>query len=202
MRTVCKKVYEYNELSDKAKEKARTWWRQGGLDYEWWDSSFEDFAAIGNILGINFTNIANKGIRPAIYFSGFWSQGDGTSFEGSWGIKADAIEKIKEYAPKDTDLHAIADTLASIAAQYGDVDEDHFLSASITKSGRSSHRFSMQCESDNMEADEDLLTTFRNFAYWMYKKLGSQFNYLNSDESVVESIECNKYEFNEDGSRA
>jgi len=39
--------YEFDELSSKAKEKARDWFREGTLDYEWWDSTYEDAASIG-----------------------------------------------------------------------------------------------------------------------------------------------------------
>lgn len=47
MKEIITKVYEYNELSDKAKEKARNWYREGALDYDWWDSTYEDAANIG-----------------------------------------------------------------------------------------------------------------------------------------------------------
>jgi hypothetical protein len=40
-------VYEFDELSSKAKDRARAWFREGGLDYEWWDSTYEDAANIG-----------------------------------------------------------------------------------------------------------------------------------------------------------
>lgn len=40
-------LYKFNELSDRAKEKARDWYRQGALDYEWWDSTYEDAKNIG-----------------------------------------------------------------------------------------------------------------------------------------------------------
>lgn len=40
-------VYEFNELSDNAKEKAREWYREGALNYDWWESMFEDAANIG-----------------------------------------------------------------------------------------------------------------------------------------------------------
>lgn len=40
-------VYDFDELSDEAKEKAREWYRDGALDYEWWDYIFEDAARIG-----------------------------------------------------------------------------------------------------------------------------------------------------------
>lgn len=47
MKTIETKVYQYDELNDKAKERARDWWREGGLDYDWWDSTYEDAEGIG-----------------------------------------------------------------------------------------------------------------------------------------------------------
>ena len=41
------KVFTFDELSDKAKERAREWYRGAGLDYEWWDSTYDDAAQIG-----------------------------------------------------------------------------------------------------------------------------------------------------------
>lgn len=39
--------YKFEELKDRAKERARDWYRQGALDYEWWESVYEDAANIG-----------------------------------------------------------------------------------------------------------------------------------------------------------
>jgi hypothetical protein len=39
--------YKYSELSDKAKEVARDWFREGALDYQWWDFVYDDAAQIG-----------------------------------------------------------------------------------------------------------------------------------------------------------
>ena len=47
MRTATINYYKFDELSDKAKERARDWWRQGALDYEWWESIYEDAERIG-----------------------------------------------------------------------------------------------------------------------------------------------------------
>jgi hypothetical protein len=47
MKTIETKVYEFNELSDSAKEKARDWYREHALDYEWWEATYEDAARIG-----------------------------------------------------------------------------------------------------------------------------------------------------------
>lgn len=40
-------VYDFDDLNDDAKEKARDWYRNGALDYEWWDSTFEDAENVG-----------------------------------------------------------------------------------------------------------------------------------------------------------
>ena len=42
MKTVKVNVYKFSELSEQAKEKARNWWREGGLNYEWWDYFYYD----------------------------------------------------------------------------------------------------------------------------------------------------------------
>lgn len=47
MKTIETTVYEFSELSDTAKEKARDWYRNGALDYEWWESMYDDAANIG-----------------------------------------------------------------------------------------------------------------------------------------------------------
>lgn len=45
--TVETKVYKFAELSDEAKNKARDWFREGALDYDWFDSVYEDAKSIG-----------------------------------------------------------------------------------------------------------------------------------------------------------
>lgn len=39
--------YQFDELSDEAKEKAREWYKSDALDYEWWESVYEDAAQAG-----------------------------------------------------------------------------------------------------------------------------------------------------------
>jgi hypothetical protein len=39
--------YKFDELADKAKERALDWYREGALDYEWWDFTYADAADIG-----------------------------------------------------------------------------------------------------------------------------------------------------------
>lgn len=50
MRTKTIKLYQFDELSDEAKEKARDWYREVGFDYEWYDSTYEDAARVGLVI--------------------------------------------------------------------------------------------------------------------------------------------------------
>lgn len=40
-------IYAFDDLSDDAKDVARDWWREGALDYDWYDSTYEDAETIG-----------------------------------------------------------------------------------------------------------------------------------------------------------
>lgn len=43
-------VYKYDELSEKAKERARNWYAQGVFDFDWYDCIYEDAKNIGIII--------------------------------------------------------------------------------------------------------------------------------------------------------
>lgn len=72
-------VYQLDELADEAKERARSWYRQHGFDYDWYDSVFEDFGRICHLLGIELrtrpVRLMGGGTRSetCIFFSGFSS---------------------------------------------------------------------------------------------------------------------------------
>ena len=40
-------VYQFDELDEKAKERARDWYRSAGLDYDWYESTYDDAAEVG-----------------------------------------------------------------------------------------------------------------------------------------------------------
>lgn len=99
-------TYSFDELSDKAKEKAREWFRSGDDFSIYAEDVVADAKAIGKIMGIDIKDV---------YYSGFWSQGDGASFTGRWAYKNGSVKVIKSYAPQDTELHRIAAELARSA---------------------------------------------------------------------------------------
>jgi hypothetical protein len=57
MRLETYEVYTFNELSEEAKETARSWWRDG-LEYHWWDEtlgSIKAFAAEFGVKVVDYT---------------------------------------------------------------------------------------------------------------------------------------------------
>jgi hypothetical protein len=187
----------------------------GGLDYEWWDSVYDDFVEVCKILGVELADdpvrLMGGGVRykPRIAFSGFGSQGDGASFEGCFRGKLDMVEKIKEYAPLDEDLHNIA------ACLYVDFVEPYNATCrvDISTTGRYSHSHTMRFEFNDFENSEGeweqmedrgretvVENNLRWLADWLYTRLEKDYDWLTSDEVVAENIIANGYEFDENGS--
>jgi hypothetical protein len=146
------------------------------------------------------------GIRqePRIYFSGFCSPGDGACFAGEFRGKLDMVEKIKEYAPLDKDLHNIAECL------FVDFVQPYNASCrvDIMTFGRYSHSGTMSFEFNEYETSEGewepvedqgkmdvVVNNLRWLADWLYAKLEKEYEWLTSDEIVAENIIANEYEF-------
>lgn len=187
-------VYTFDELDDDAKDKAREWYREGAFDYEWWDCTYEDAKECGRLIGIEI----NK-----IYFSGFSCQGDGACFEGSYQYAKGADKAIRDHAPQDSRLHGIADDLQTIQRVnfYG-------LEARVKQRGHYSHEmcteidvFDKNGDSASADTEEAIKDVLRDFMRWIYRQLETEYEYLDSDEQVDDSIRANEYTFTKKGAR-
>lgn len=75
-------------LSKERRSKLLEEYRNVNVEHDWWDGLFEDFveqlAEIGITIDTHEVKLMNGKTRQDsnIYFSGFWSQGDGACFEG------------------------------------------------------------------------------------------------------------------------
>lgn len=196
MRTIETVVYKYDELSESAQQKAREWYLEDGLDYSWWDFSYEDFARVAEIIGIDIS--CRQGRGAEIYFTDFYSQGSGSSFCGTYRYAKGAVDKIKKYAPQDEELHRIAQALQ-------DLQRKHFyrLEARITSRRDAAISVDVSDREDPYkdvgDAEGELTDLMNDFNHWMYYRLRDEYEYLTSDEAVAESIIANEYEFDEDG---
>lgn len=207
-RIVEKTVFKFDELSDKAKEKARAWWR-GCEDQDLDLLDRDDIEAIAKILGIEFDQDTVKLMgggtrgRSKIYWSGFSSQGDGASFVGRYDYAKGAVKKIKEYAPKDKELHRIAEELFDlqrsrfykITARMKQGSGSNFYS----HSGTMSVEVYVNGDDAPREIEDDVKQLMRDFADWIYSQLEADYNWRMADEQVDDSIRANEYEFDEDG---
>lgn len=233
MRVMETTVYRFDELSDRAKERARDWFREGALDYDWWDSIYEDAATCGEILGINLRQKPVKTMggstryEPAIYFSGFYTQGAGARMEADYeypkGKDKSPAWRIKDHAPpkwidKQTgeEQHNKGNAeLARIADALQDIQRRNFygISARVRFGhGHGEHEMNTTVEvfktinGDDREVDQDtdeaVRELMRDFMRWIYRQLEAEYEYRMSDEAVDEDIRANEYEFEEDGSRA
>jgi len=204
-------VYELNELSESAKERARAWYQEECLDYDWHEWVYEDFETVCGLLGVTLRTshvpLMGGGTRetPRVFFRGFWSQGDGASFEGVYRYAQGASAAIRAHAPRDNELHAIADALA-------DVQRPNFyqLVGDIRQSGNYCHEYSMviEVERDSHSwqdmtdgAETAVVGAMRDLARWLYRQLELEYSYLTSDEAIDETIAANDYTFTEYGHR-
>jgi hypothetical protein len=208
-RTVESEVFKFEELSEGAKECARAWWREcDACDNFWSESVIEDAMECAKIIGIDLrqrpVKLMGGGTRgePAIYYSGFASQGDGACFEGTYSYAKGAAKAIRQHAPQDTVLHGIADALQAIQRRAF-----YRLNGCVKQSGHYMHSGCTRIEvTDDITGNDvaesvrqDIADALREFMDWIYHQLKSQWDYHNSDEQVDENILCNEYKFDESG---
>jgi hypothetical protein len=208
---ICTTVYQFPELSDAAKEKARSWYRDAAVTDDWWDAVYEDFERICDILGVSLktrpVRLMGGGTRqkPCIWFSGFSSQGDGACFEGYLSHANGATAGIRDYAPQDVALHSIADKLQAIQRR-----NFYQLAAEASHRGRYYHEFTMSVDvtrdsqtgqSPTDDAEDVVTEIIRDLARWLYLQLQAENDHLTSDEAIEEGIIVNEYTFTEVGRR-
>jgi len=204
-------VYRLHELSDPAKEQARSWYRQASNDDDWHEFVFEDFEMICAILGVRLktrpVQLHGGGARqkPYIWFRGFWSQGDGACFEAHYSYQKAAPRQIRTHAPKDHELHRIAEALQAI-------QQRNFFQINAETSHRG-HYYHEYCMSISVErdsptyqdmtadAEETVVELLRDLARWLYRQLEGEYEHLISDAVVDETIAANDYTFTASGRR-
>ena len=204
-------VYTIEELSEAGRERARAWYRETCLDYEWYDFVYEDFQAICGILGMALrtspVRLHGGGTRdkPHLFFRGFASQGDGASFEGSYAHARGAARAIRSHAPGDAELHRIADALQ--AAQRRNFFQLH---GSIRQRGNYCHEYTMAIEVERDSptwqpmtngAEDTVIEALRDLARWLYRQLRQEYEHLTSDAAIDETVAANAWTFRAGGER-
>ena len=210
--TTTRTLYKFSELSEAAQAKAI----EAEQEYQGQDFNnefvYDDAERIGKILGIEFDQRERRCevkdiYDPAIYYSGFWSQGGGACFEGTYRYAKGSAAKIREEAPQDAELHRIADELQAIQRL-----NFYRLTATMKHRGRYDHSRCMTVDVDGAMAyevvagqnTEDVVTKLmRDFADWIYADLMNEYEYRTSEEYCRNwLLECDDDEYTESGKRA
>ena len=198
--TVKTEVFKFDELSEKAQQAAIEKLYDLNVDYDWWDSVYDDAKTIAALMGIDIDDI---------WFSGFSSQGDGACFEGSYEYQKGAPKAVRDYAPLDNELVRIANELQDIQKKrfYG-------LHATVKQSGRCNHEYCTDInvyerrtlrdghetdEDASIEVDEAIVEALRDFMRWIYKQLKKEYDYRTGEEAIKDCIEADDYEFTAEG---
>ncbi len=201
-------LFEYSELSPEAKEKARDWWLSV-MDASDFDSVVEDFCEVAARLGVEIATRHQQTMGgtsrpfPCVYWSLAYSQSDYAAFEGRYAYKKGAAKEVREYAPGDTALHAIADALQAAQAKAfykaTAIISERRDSITVEVEGAPYEREPFERWTANIE--EPIKEAMRDLCRWLYDRLREQNDYLSSEEQVAESIEANEYTFRLDGTR-
>lgn len=188
MSTIIKtEVFQFDELSDAGKEKARQWWRDASTgDNYYSEPTIEEVkGAIGKALGFDVQEV---------YWSGFSSQGDGACFIGTWRAADVNAKALQQYAPVDKELAQIRKAMRAFARAHRNN------TANITQIDRHyCHPYTVAIEAD--QDSEQLAEIARDFMRWIYRQIEQEYEYQYYGEGVDDTIRANEYTFTAEGAR-
>lgn len=187
---------KFTELDDEAKEKAREWMLEATAQDDWYaDDVIRDWQTMLGYLGFRV---------PNIYYSGFWSQGDGACFTGSWRLdrvdyagfaSARSEQMAEKYGSWFREKHALM--------KFGGFPDE--CCVTLSHSGlyyhESSITFSYDCDEEQFgeEFEKEFEEECRDLMRAIYKQLEDEYEYRMSDDAIDEAIKANEYDFNELG---
>ena len=203
-----KTEFTFDELSEKAKDKARSDYTSGEyLHEDWWEHIYYDAVNMGQMLGIEIGTTTHQTSRGGgystinIYFSGFSSQGDGACFDGQYKYAPDAVKNIS-LQTNDEELLRIAKELTLMQVTQRLHGLEYFTAAISVDGGSNCIRTEIRdwgVDEVGEPDEDDFKQLMENFASWIYKQLEAENDYLYSDEYVDEQLSEKDCVFDEDG---
>jgi hypothetical protein len=147
MRTITLKVFSFDELEPRAKERARNWYREASSGDEWWEVIYEDAKNVGiEILGFDCGRRDEIDLRP----------------RKSW---IDVAKNIVREHGKGADTYGYAS--AFLEAIYADLDYGELVQKFKDDVGRS-YLDLLRKESEYTDSDEYIDEQIRLNEYEFY----------------------------------
>ena len=188
--TLTLKAFQFEELSEQAKKKAIEDNRNFNVDgYSWHEFLYEHWT----------DELAKNGfLKAKVYHSGFWSQGDGASFDAE--IDLDFFLKQKKYRrlKRVQDYLYTAIKTNQYATHYCHEKTRYAVIYLEGACGPSANDPAINELINQLEADVE--QSRLDFSKRIYKDLEETYDSLTGDEAVSESLIANEEDFLEDGS--
>jgi len=184
-------VYTFDELQPEVKSRVLDKLGDINVDFNWYEDELDYWKE----------RLAEYGFRyPEIYFSGFWSQGDGACFEFN-GVDIDKLWP--HYVRTGQVKHE--DAVKTYLREY-----HHFKTRTVNSrySHERSREVDYECycrhEYPRLDAErqkfESWLEEFRlGLCREIYRNLEDEYDGLTQHEAVIDTIKANEYEFTEAG---
>ncbi|MDH3382194.1 MAG: hypothetical protein OEL54_05775 [Flavobacteriaceae bacterium] len=211
MRIEEREIFTFEELSIEAQEKAIEDTRDGSsyLDYDWFDSTKEDFEDFLETIGFNGVNS---------YFSGFWSQGDGACFDFT-SIELDKFFTdstcFEPYTTLHNDFKKSNEKIIKKLLRFKDAvtfrscengysthhchSKTRYIDFDIDGCGGKSHLINV--EKATAAFLDGLRGLYESLSDEYYSCLNNQYDYLNSEEAIKDFIIGGDFEFLKNGEK-
>jgi hypothetical protein len=164
---------------------------------DWWDSTYEMFKE----------DMKEQGIYVSkMYFSGFWSQGDGACFDGQLDDVPLFLEK--NFKPDEYPMiRKLLDGGGSV--KFSVAHDGHYYHENCTRfyieADRLEHVLDIPTEfheqiveqwdsildTEIMDFEKESVEIFKNNMRELYRKLEQEYDYLTTDEAVRETVVAN-----------
>lgn len=171
MREIIKKVYKFEELPDNIKEKAVENLYDLNVDYDWWNSVYDDAEQIG------------------LKLEGF-DIDRGSYCEGKFTISADEVAQ--NIFNKHGEKCETYKTAKKFMEEWQPIFNDYM-------DENSENYESIDCEDKLMKLEDEFLKSLLE-DYLVI--LRHEYEYLTSEEAIIETINAIDYEFDENGNIA
>lgn len=176
MKTITITVYEFNELSDKAKEKARDWYRESmSLEYQWAWQQTKEYA---EQVGLELENYATDSYNRVIDMNGSFTISALEAMELIFKNHGEACDTFKTALAFEAALDALEELPPETAPDYREKE-------------------SRLCTSVDAIESDFLTAILKDYS----AILQADFNYRESNEGIDEVIIANEYTFTETGKR-
>jgi len=191
MRQEMLSVFTFDELTPEVQEKVLNKHRDWNVQFhDWADYIIEDWKDRLDEIGFE---------DAEIFYSGFWSQGDGACFETKHFNFKKLINHMYENEKKYRHLLKIVDYLSGTIQRNSFGHHYSHEATRYVELDLNNYRSTPRLERLVNELEEELEDLRRSLSKEVYSDLEKEYEYQTSDECLKEIFHCNEMEFFEDG---